>query len=49
MEEYIVSYAKENEINIYGSYNPKRFNLDVNDFYDGMHLNSNGISKVLNR
>ena len=47
VEEYISFFAKENNINIHGSYNPELFNLNTDDFYDGMHLNDNGIRKIL--
>ena len=47
VEKYITYFAREHNISIYGSYNPKSFNLNTEDFYDGMHLNRNGINKIL--
>ena len=47
VEDYIIFYGNEHNINVYGSYNPEQFGLNTNDFYDGMHLNNNGIKKVL--
>lgn len=49
VEDFITLYAKENNVNIQGSYNPELFNLNTDDFYDGMHLNNNGIRKYLKK
>lgn len=44
--EYIMKdFAKENKINITGSYNPGLYKLTNNDFYDGMHMNRKGLYK----
>jgi len=37
VEMYLNDYASENNIQLVGSYNPNRFNLNSIDFYDGMH------------
>ena len=37
VEKYVRGYAKINNIKLYGSYNPHKFNLTNNDFFDGMH------------
>jgi hypothetical protein len=49
VEEFIISFARENNIHIQGSYNPKFFNLKIDDFSDGMHLTDNGIMKILKK
>lgn len=46
-EEYIKKYSRDNNIIVKGSYDPKMFKLNANDFYDGMHLTPCGIAKVL--
>ena len=49
VEEFIKSYAKDNNITILGSFNPEIFDLEIVDFYDGMHLSERGISKVFHQ
>jgi hypothetical protein len=49
VEKYIKEYADIHYILTIGSYNPYLYKLNNNDFYDGMHLNSNGVRKVLYR
>jgi len=40
-ENYLRNFAQNNKISIYGSYNPKKYNLIDNDFLDGMHSKDN--------
>jgi len=47
VENYISQYASENNIKIYGSFNPETIGLHTNHFYDGMHCNENGIKQIL--
>lgn len=46
VEEYIISYAKENNIILIGSFNPTKFNVTGLEFYDGMHVTPEGVLKV---
>lgn len=46
-EQYIKGYAQQKKIKLMGSYDPARFNLDSNYFYDGMHVNEKGLEIVL--
>jgi hypothetical protein len=45
-EDYVSPYAEKNNLKVRGSFNPSHFNLLSSDFYDGMHMNENGIAKV---
>jgi hypothetical protein len=47
-EILIDSIALSKKINILGSFNPKKNNLENIDYYDGMHMTTNGIKKLLN-
>ncbi len=46
-EEYITTFASENNIPLYGSYNPHKLNLTNADFYDGLHIKAESIYKIL--
>jgi hypothetical protein len=37
VEEYVKSFAEMENIQLFGSYNPIKLNLNDDDFYDGMH------------
>lgn len=44
-EAYFRQYAREHQIEIYGSYNPKHSGCDDTDFLDGMHLKAESVLK----
>lgn len=44
-ESFFYALAQEKNIPIYGSYNPERANCDREDFYDGLHIRRESISK----
>ncbi len=46
-EEYAISFANEHDIPVYGSYDPYKLNLTNADFYDGIHIKSSSIFKIL--
>lgn len=46
-EEYIVAYAKENKLNLYGSYSPEECNLSTADFMDPYHIQRESGHKTL--
>jgi len=46
-EDFIRSFAKENDILTSGSYNPSFSDVSDEYFYDGMHLNELGIEKIM--
>jgi hypothetical protein len=45
-ETYIKTFAKKKNIPVYGSYNPKPYLIESNDFYDGMHIRPSGLKKL---
>lgn len=47
VEEYLNEFTISIGTKLKGSYNPYNYSLTTDDFYDGMHLNEQGISKVL--
>lgn len=46
-ENLMVNFAKDNEIRVYGSFNPYVLGFDETYFYDGMHCKEKGIEKIL--
>jgi hypothetical protein len=48
-EHYIKDYAFNANIPLIGSFDPTKLNLDHTYFYDGMHLNEQGIKVVLKK
>lgn len=46
-EDRIVNFAADNEIRVYGSYDPNAVGFDETYFYDGMHCKEKGIDKLL--
>lgn len=38
VEDWVLNYAKENNIQVYGSYNPEECGLELDDLYDGYHI-----------
>lgn len=38
VEDYILEYANNNNIQVYGSYNPEHSNLQLEDLYDEYHI-----------
>jgi hypothetical protein len=47
VEKYLNQLTISMDIELKGSFNPHLYNLTTIDFYDGMHLNEEGVSKVL--
>lgn len=46
-ENKIIKYAHQNNIRIFGSYNPVKIEVDNFGFYDGMHSKEKTIQKIL--
>jgi len=46
-EKLIVKLAREQDIKLFGSFNPNKLGLDKTFFYDGMHCKEIGIKKIL--
>jgi len=46
IENYLRKYAYENNLNVIGSYNPHKLNLQMSDFFDGMHLKDENIEII---
>jgi len=46
-ENYFRDLGLKYEIEVIGSFNPNRLNMDGSYFYDGMHCNEKGIEKTL--
>lgn len=46
IENYLRKYADENSLNVIGSYNPHKLNLQMSDFFDGMHLKDKNIEII---
>ena len=36
-EKYLIDFAKLNDVDLKGSYNPHKYNLTNEDFFDGVH------------
>jgi len=49
VELYLKEFAKDNNIEIFGSYNPHKFNFTNRDFMDGMHGLERVTKKILER
>ncbi|MBU2946659.1 DUF1574 family protein [Zobellia uliginosa] len=47
VENMILQYAKEHNIEVLSSYDPLKSNLTEDDFYDGMHSKENTIKKLM--
>lgn len=48
-ENYIRRVAEERNIKLTGSFYPRLVNVEDSDFYDGMHLNEDGVEKLLKK
>ncbi|DAB37967.1 MAG: hypothetical protein A2552_11655 [Sulfuricurvum sp. RIFOXYD2_FULL_44_160] len=46
-EKYLREYSQKNNIKIFGSYNPNKYNLNSTDFTDGMHGKSTVVTHIL--
>jgi hypothetical protein len=46
-ENKIINYANQNNIRIFGSFNPVKIEIDNTGFYDGMHSKEKTIQKIL--
>ncbi|MFZ4474637.1 MAG: hypothetical protein ACOYPR_05545 [Saprospiraceae bacterium] len=46
-ESYFIDLGLKYEIEVLGSFNPNKLNMDGSYFYDGMHCNEKGIEKIL--
>jgi hypothetical protein len=47
-ENFINDFAKQNSIQVLGSFNPNIISINEDYFYDGMHLKEKGIMRILN-
>ena len=47
VEEKIRQFSEVNRIKIYGSYDPKNYDLDKTFFYDGMHAKESAIETII--
>ena len=47
-EDFFKSIAKQKGIEVYGSFDPAKFNFDNSDFYDGFHCNVDALTKIMN-
>lgn len=45
-ERFFVNIAEEENLQLFGSYNPRKCGVDENDFSDGMHLRTSGYNKI---
>lgn len=46
-EKYLIDFANNNKIELFGSYNPHKYNFKSYHFYDGMHPNENVIKNII--
>lgn len=46
IQEYLETFAKDNKIEIIGSYNPYNLNLSEKDFFDGQHCRNQVINRI---
>ncbi len=46
-EEYILEFANEFNIPVYGSFDPYKLNLTNSDFYDGLHIKAESVFKII--
>ena len=44
---FVVKFAKEKEIEYFGSFSPQKAGVDNTDFYDGMHCKEHTIKKIM--
>lgn len=49
VELYLNRFAQNNNIKLVGSYNPEKFNLNYDGFYDGMHPKEKSINKIFEK
>lgn len=48
IEDYLLETAENYNIKVYGSYDPYKLGLKNTDFYDGIHLRRESVTKILN-
>lgn len=46
-KSYFEKIAQNNNIKLIGSYNPADYNLSEDDFYDGVHIKSKALKKIM--
>ncbi len=46
VEEYLIKLASKKDIKVLGSYNPHKYNLKNENFFDGMHSLDNVYEKI---
>ncbi len=46
MEEYVQRFAREQQVQVIGSYDPARIAMDQDSFFDGSHLTEEAIQKI---
>lgn len=47
VEEYILKYGRDNQIQVYGSYNPEEIGLEMSDMYDAYHIKEDRVRDTL--
>ena len=48
VEGYLNEFANKSNVEIFGSYNPKKLDLNSDSFYDGMHPKEEVMEKLFN-
>lgn len=46
-ENYFINYAKTHKIKVYGSYNPRVYDLNNSSFYDSFHCKEFALKKII--
>ncbi|PHS56346.1 MAG: hypothetical protein COB17_09435 [Sulfurimonas sp.] len=49
VEKYLIDFAKKNQVKLIGSYNPHKYNLKINDFFDEMHAHDYVLREILKK
>lgn len=47
VEDYCIDFAQQNNIKLYGSFDPRKLNMEYEDFLDALHLKPASIKKSL--
>jgi hypothetical protein len=48
IETRLIDFAKKENLNVYGSFDPRKYELTASHFYDGMHCNEEALQLILN-
>jgi hypothetical protein len=46
VEQYLKNFARDNDIKLVGSYDPKHLHVNEDEFLDGMHLKDTAVNKI---